>query len=349
MIHKTKNYLRFLAEGREDGVLSKILFPFLALSEVVYGQAVALNRSLHEKKVLSRTRLPFPVISVGNITWGGTGKTPLVEYLARSAASHNKNVLILTRGYGKDESEQLRQNLPRVLVGVGADRVAVAQKLAEKNKIDLAILDDGMQHWPLERDMDIITVNALNPFGNGHLIPRGILREPAAMLSKAAVIVITHATLVTPAELDKLRLEIQKNAPKAQIVESCLEPLFFYRAQKRSRLSIDRLQKQKVTTFSGLGTPRSFQLLLSHFQIRPIRNFEFPDHHHFSEKELEEIKKVSESSSSGEIITTEKDFYRAPEKISKVLNPLILAVRLRILKGEDVLAHQVFKSVGVIQ
>ncbi|MBI3313397.1 MAG: tetraacyldisaccharide 4'-kinase [Candidatus Omnitrophica bacterium] len=349
MIRPVRNYLRFLAEGRENGTLSQILFPFLWLAEGIYGKTVEVARSLHEKKILPRKRLPFPVISIGNLTWGGTGKTPLVEYLARKASAHNKNVLILTRGYGKDEVEQLRNNLPRVMIGVGADRAAVAAELAKKHKIDLAILDDGFQHWPLERDLEIITVNALNPFGNRRLLPRGILREPAAMLNKASVIVITHADLIPPAELTKLREEIQKLAPKAQVIDSCLEPLFFYRAHKRSRLSVDRLQKHKVTTFSGVGTPRSFQLLLSHFQIRPIRNFEFPDHHHFSEKELGEIKKVSESASSEEIITTEKDFYRAPEIITRVLNPLVLAVRLKILKDEEILAYQIFRSLGVIK
>ncbi|MBI3306396.1 MAG: tetraacyldisaccharide 4'-kinase [Candidatus Omnitrophica bacterium] len=349
MIRQATNYLKFLAEGREDGVLSKALSPLLAAAEGIYGSVVGTTRSLYEKKALRRTRLPFPVISVGNITWGGTGKTPLVEYLARRATSHNKNVLILTRGYGKDEAEQLKHNLPKVIMGVGPDRAAIAQQLAKKHPIDLAILDDGLQHWPLERDLEIITLNALNPFGNRKLIPRGILREPLKTLQKAAVIVITHANLISPSELIKLREEIQKHAPKAQIVESCLEPLFFYRAHKRARLSVDRLQKQKVTTFSGVGTPRSFQLLLSHFQIRPVRNFEFPDHHHYSEQELIEIKKVSESASTEEIITTEKDFYRAPDVITKILNPLVLAVRLRILKGEEVLAYQIFRSLGVTQ
>ncbi len=158
---------------------------------------------------------------------------------------------------------------------------------------------------------------------------------------------ISHANLVKPEELAKLKEKISQIAPHVIFVESFLEPLFLFRADKRSRYGLERFERRKVTTFSGVGTPRSFQLLLSTHRIRPTRNFEFDDHHHFSESELLEIKRVSDSASAEEIITTEKDFYRSPETITKVLNPLVLATRLRISSGEEALLGKLFQLLGV--
>lgn len=347
MLSSMRNYFRRLAEGYENGPVSTVLNPVLEVAGKVYGGAAGTVRSLYERKVFPRKKFPFPVLSVGNLTWGGTGKTPLVEYLARRAGERQRTVLILTRGYSHDEVEQMRHHLPRAVIGVGADRVRVAETLSKQHRIDLAILDDGLQHWPIERDIEIIVVNALNPFGNGKLIPRGILREPVTTLKKASIVILSHANLAAPAELQKLKETIKAISPTAAVVESYLEPLFFYRAKKRQRVSIDRLQNQRVTTFSAVGTPRSFHLLLARSHIKPVRNFEFVDHHVFTAGELEEIKKVSRSASADEIITTEKDFYRSPETIANVLDPLVLAARLRISSGEEVLHDRLFRLLGV--
>ncbi len=347
MSNPVRTYFRQLAEGRKNGLLSHALHPMLEVAGHVYGGAVGLMRSCYEKKWLPRTRFPYPVISVGNLTWGGTGKTPFVEYLARKMGERRKNVLVLTRGYSHDEVEQFRHHLPHAIIGVGSDRRRVAEKLSRETKIDVAILDDGLQHWPIERDVEIITINALNPFGNEKLIPRGTLREPLSILKKASVIVLSHVNLVSPAELQKLKERLHTIAPECFLVESYLEPLFLYRAKKRSRLSMDRLKNQRVATFSGVGAPRSFQLLLSRFHIKPVRNFEFEDHHVFSNSELQEIKQVSESATVDEIITTEKDFYRSRDAITNILNPLVLAARMRISSGEEILTERLFRLVGV--
>ncbi|MDP3921579.1 MAG: tetraacyldisaccharide 4'-kinase [Candidatus Omnitrophota bacterium] len=344
-----RNYFRLLAEDRERGFAARLLGPLLSGIAWVYGVGVGTLRLLHEKKILKRKRLPYPVVSVGNLTWGGSGKTPLVEYLAHRISERRRTPLVLTRGYSQDEIEQLRHHLPRVIIGVGKDRLKVGRNIGQRNRIDIAVLDDGLQHWPVERDIEIVAVNCLNPFGNGHLLPRGILREPLSVLKNAAIIVLSHVNLVKIEDLKKLKEQIQRIAPNSFIVESYLEPLFFYRARQRSRVSLDRLHNHRVTTFSGVASPRSFQLTLSNFQIKPIRNFEFTDHHPFSVQELEEIKRVSDSAFAAEIITTEKDFYRSPKAISEILNPLILATRLRILSGEDVLTDRLFRLVGLVK
>lgn len=342
-----KNYFRLLAEDRQVGLSTHVLKPFLAGVSCFYGAGVSLMQTLYRHGIFPRKRLPFPVISVGNLTWGGTGKTPLVEYLARRVIERGKTPLILTRGYNSDEVEQFRSHLPGARVGVGKERYEVARGMSRRDRIHVAILDDGFQHWKILRDVEILTVNSLNPFGNGKLFPRGILREPLRALRRASVIVLSHSNLVGPKELEHLRGEIHKLAPNATVTESYFEPLFFYRSKQGARVPLDRLANRRVATFSALGHPRSFQLLLSNLGIRPVRNFEFCDHHAFKKEELEEIRRVSRESGVDEIVTTEKDFYRASQVISDVLNPLVLAARLQISAGEEILNDRIFRLLGV--
>lgn len=346
-MNSIKNYFRLLAEDQEAGVAARVLKPVTEGLSFLYGGGVSLVRGLYQKGIFPRKKLPFPVISIGNLTWGGTGKTPLVEYFARRVIERRKTPLVLTRGYGLDELGQLRAHLPSARIGVGKERFQVARGVAEKERIDVAILDDGFQHWKMMRDIEIVTVNALNPFGNGKLLPRGILREPREALRRASVVVLTNVNLVGPEPLAKLREQIRHLAPQSFLAESYLEPLFFYRGRKRMRLSIEQMANRRVATFSAVASPRSFQLLLKSLGIKPIRNFEFCDHHAFTVPELEEIRHVAEKGEVDEIITTEKDFYRAPETICKVLDPLVLAARLRISAGEEVLTDRIFRLLGV--
>lgn len=344
-----KNYFRLIAEDQERGILAQALKPILRGIGVVYGSGTVLVRRLYEKGVLQKKRLPFPVISVGNLTWGGTGKTPLVEYLARKVLELQKKPLVLTRGYGPDEVIQFKAHLPSVPMGVGRNRYKAAREVLSKERIDVAILDDGFQHWGIIRDIDILTVNAVNPFGNKRLFPRGILREPEDALRRATIVVLTHVNLVGPKELTQLREEIRQIAPSAIITEAYLEPLFFYRARRRNRVSLDQLGNRRVATFSAVGNPRSFQLLLRQVGIKPARNFEYCDHHVFTRKELEEIHEVSRRSGVSEIITTEKDFHRAPDAIADTLDPLILATRLEISAGEEILTDRIFLLLGLVR
>lgn len=345
-----KNYFRLLAEDKSADALSRFLYPLLEVAAWLYGHAVSLSRSFYGKKILRCHRLPFPVISVGNLTWGGTGKTPFVEYLARKICAHRRVPLILTRGYSHDEVESLRHHLPTAILGVGKNRAQVAaQILSEKKHVDVAILDDGFQHAALERDADIVAVNSLNPFGNEKLIPRGILREPLTALRRAMIVMLTHVNLAPEETLKKIKERVAAVAPQAQIIETFMEPLFLYRAKTKARIFLDKMAGKRVTTFAAVGTPRSFQLVLQRAQMKTVRNFEFLDHHEYTEKELEQIKQVSQSASAEEIITTEKDFFRSRELISRVLNPLVLAARLRIVSGEEILTDRLFRLLGVRQ
>ena len=343
-----KNYFRLLAEDKQNDPTSGVLSGLLSLAAWGYGLGVRTFRWLYESKVLPRKRLPYPVISVGNLTWGGTGKTPFVEYLARKIGTHRRVPLVLTRGYSHDEAVELQNHLPSAVIGVGKDRAKVAERVRkEKRHVDIAVLDDGLQHQILERDVDIVVINCLNPFGNGKLIPRGILREPLSVLSRAAIIVLTHVNLVSPEELKALKEKIAILAPQAQTVETMMEVLFLYRAKTKVRTPVEKMTGRRVATFAAVGTPRSFQLVLQRFHLKTVRNFEFLDHHEYTKEDLAKIKEVAQSAGAEEIITTEKDFYRSRQLITDMLNPLVLAARLRVVSGEEILTDRLFRLLGV--
>ncbi len=338
----TRNYFRLVAEGHPSaGRWAFALKPFLSAGSLFYRAGVSVHRSLYQVGMLKRHAFQLPVISVGNLVWGGAGKTPLVEHIARFYLNRAKTPLILARGYGEDESKELARKLPEARFGIGKDRFKAGGEALRSGPADVIILDDGFQHWRLHRNLDIVVINALNPFGNWSLIPHGILREPLAALKRASMIVLNDVNLKPRQELDRLKKTIREIAGgQAPFVEAYHEPLYFYRPYSRERLHPERLEGERVTSFSGIGTPRSFQMLLNHIGLKTARNFEFCDHHMYTEQELKEIRDMKESSGSEEIVTTEKDFFRCEELMNKIFRPLVLKVRLRFTSGEDVLARR---------
>lgn len=337
---KLRNYFRLLAE--DHPYVSRWNWfwnPVLKLFAQIYFLGLVARRLFYRWGLLKVRSLPRPVISIGNLTWGGTGKTPLVEYVSRFYLNRRKTPLILTRGYGADEHKQLAKQLPDAKLGVGGDRFQTGQEALKKNPADVIVLDDGFQHWKLKRDLDVVSINVLNPFGNYSLVPRGILREPLSSLKRASLVVLTDVNLTPRKELESLKAKILLISPKVEFIEAHREALYFYRPESRERIQPARLQGHRVTSFSGIGTPRSFQMLLHQIGLKIVRNFEYADHHPYTEEELREIVSAKETSESQEIITTEKDFYRSEGLMRKIVKPLVLKVRLRLTNGEHLL-HQ---------
>jgi len=194
--------------------------------------------------------------------------------------------------------------------------------------------------------LDIVVINVINPFGNFSLIPRGILRESIKSLKRASLIVLNGVNLLGRKDLEDLKSKIKSAVGNVEFIEAFHEPLHFYRPHSGERIPVSRLQGERVTAFSGIGTPRSFQMLLNSIGVRTVRNFEFCDHHQFTNKELEEIKEMKELSKSDEIVTTEKDFLRSEAAIRKIIRPLVLKVRLRIMGGEPILRERLDKIIA---
>ena len=337
-----KGMIKDAMEGQGEAWLS----PFLAVGGIFYRRGYEAQRDKYLKNPQSRARLAFPVVSVGNLTWGGTGKTPLVEAIVRKVLSIKKTPLVLTRGYSHDETEQMKNHLEGALVASGKDRVLAAKEILRDHHVDLGVLDDGMQHWPIERDLEIVTVNALNPFGNGKMIPQGILREPVSALERAHIVVLMHVNFIKTQELRDLRKKINDLAPQAKLVQAYVEPLFFYRGRDHVRVSLEKMKGKRVAAFSGIGSPRSFQLILQRAKVKPVRNFEYMDHYDFKKKDIEEIKRISDLAGAEDLVTTEKDFYRCKKFLSETLDPLVLATRVQFLSGEDILEDHLMRLLG---
>ena len=200
-----KEYYLSILSGQQRGFVAAIIKSTLSTFTLPYLAVLNTRNALYKNGIVRSTRLPVKVISIGNITTGGTGKTPLVEFSVKYINKTGKKVAILSRGYGGNNSSQesneivndeclaLRENLQDVPVLAGKDRVKSGEKAISDFGVDCVILDDGFQHFKLMRDLDIVVIDALNPFGGGNLIPRGSLREPLKNLKRADLFIISHS------------------------------------------------------------------------------------------------------------------------------------------------------------
>lgn len=256
----------------------------------------------------------IPVISVGNLTMGGTGKTPCVEWVAGYLSEQGHRVAVLSRGYGQqqgpnDEALVLEENLPDVPHLQGADRVALAQLAIEELESEILVLDDGFQHRRLARSLDLVLVDATNPWGHGNLFPRGLLREPLSSLRRADAVILTRTDLVDPASLKAIRQRIERVAPGVPIFESIHAPrcLVNAEAQTKSIAEIPRIS----AAFCGLGNPEAFRETLRRLDREPTSWRTFPDHHSYTRQDVEELERWGEEApGDGIVLTTQKDLVK---------------------------------------
>lgn len=281
------------------------------------------------------------VISVGNITWGGTGKTPLVARLARELTECGKRVAVLTRGYGQDEVEELRKKLPSVPILVGRDRIRTAKEAVRRHGAEVVILDDGFQHIRLHRDLDIVNINSTLPFGPGGLIPVGTLREPVAHLGRADIFVLTKSNLGSK-NLHWIRQRLLDIKPGAVIFEAVHRPIRLLDIRRNRSLSPGEMKGKKVAALSGIGDPHSFEKMVENLGAEIVFAARFGDHHRFMGWELLDLARRCKGLGVREVVTTEKDFFRiGPLLKSKRaagfawLNFLVLEIEFQIIDEED--------------
>jgi len=278
-----------------------------------YGAVTHLRTRAYQKGVLRQRRLDGVVISVGNLTTGGTGKTPMVLWIAQRLLSEGKSTGILTRGYRgegdgaastSDEVQLLRARLgDRVALGVGADRFASGTELA-KGGVEAFVLDDGFQHLQLARDVDIVLIDATNPFGGGHLLPAGRLREPLSALARADVIVITRID-----DAPEIEAAIRRNSDA---------PIFYARAHleyiqefggESSGAKYAEAYPRKWFAFSGIGNPAAFRADLRKWGLDVAGYKAFPDHHRYTAQDVKTIEDAAYAVGANAIICTEKDSF----------------------------------------
>ncbi len=223
-----------LISGELRGLLPAAARACLRPLSWVYRAAVSVRNRAYELGLLPCYQAGVPVISVGNITAGGTGKTPMVEYLCRRLCTAGWRPAIVSRGYGaragpNDEALLLAANLPAVPHVQEPDRVAGAREAIERHGCDIIVLDDGFQHRRLRRDLDLVLIDCTNPFGYGYLLPRGLLREPLAGLRRADAIVLTRAECLPPADLDQLRRQLERLAGNKPLLTASHRPRQLWR------------------------------------------------------------------------------------------------------------------------
>ncbi|KAB2605989.1 tetraacyldisaccharide 4'-kinase [Pyrus ussuriensis x Pyrus communis] len=329
--------------------LHRSLIPVLSFASSLYRLALSLRRSFYHYGLFTKHRLPVPVISVGNLTWGGNGKTPMVEFIARFLADSGISPLILTRGYaGGDEAKMLRRHLlgKPVKIGVGANRAAIAAHFFEKygyvdpystskyadglnlgqkvgnhpssQKIGAVVLDDGMQHWSLQRNLEILMINGLTLWGNCHLTPRGPLREPLNALRRADAAVLHHADLVSGQKLIDIELMLREVNKSVPIFFTKMDPCFFSDVGNvNSRKPLTALSNSIVLCVSAIGSADAFVKGMEKIGAFFVDRLEFSDHHIFQPKDIEMIRKKLREledafGSKPVVIVTEKDYDRDP-------------------------------------
>jgi tetraacyldisaccharide 4'-kinase len=331
----------------------------LGAASLAYGAGVLGRRILYDLKILRRRKIGAKVICIGNLTTGGTGKTPAVLLAAETLRRRGHEVAILSRGYGGtaskkevtvlldgrhtdwhlcgDEPWMIHQSLQGqgVPVLVCPDRTKAGALAVEMYGSSVVILDDGFQHLKLHRDLDVVLVNARDPFGGGSLLPLGNLREPVSALRRAQLVIVTHADRVTAPELAKLREDIDAAHPGVTILESAhkADHVLDVRTEKKHPLSL--LKDKPVVALSGLGDPLSFETQLESLGASIAQSWRFPDHHAYTEREL---RSISDLRGALPVVTTYKDFVRLPERWRETLTGeiLVVGIKLDLLKGKNV-------------
>ncbi|WP_413854149.1 tetraacyldisaccharide 4'-kinase [Candidatus Ruminimicrobium bovinum] len=313
-------------------------------------------------------RLNKPVISIGNITWGGSGKTPMVIETASYILSLCKTPVILSRGYArKNKSKQnvivrdkkqilsdlensgdeplMTANLLNCPIVVGSNRIKNAE-ISEKFLPDIFVLDDGFQHWKIKRDIDIVCINSLNPFGNGMIIPAGILRENLSALKRANLIILTNCNLCDKEKLQNLKNKILKITGLYPLETSL-------KFKNITNLFDDREIEENLknvtdfTIISAIGSPENFINTVKNSGLKVKNKFIFRDHHKYVKNDIVEI--VNKLSENEKIITTAKDAVKIKEVIDDEIRKRIYVLNMSIIfdKGKDVFEREIKLLLGI--
>lgn len=353
--------------GKRAAIVRSILFGLSKVFELI----VILRRFLYNVRLMRDSTLGIQVIAIGNLTVGGTGKTPVVEKFARELQDQGRTVAILSRGYrskppplshriwnkllfredstpprvvsdGKsllldsetagDEPYMLASNLKDVVVLVDKDRVKSGRYAIERFGCDTLLMDDGFQYWRLAgRRQDVVLIDCQQPFGNEHLLPRGTLREPPSHLARASVIFITKSDGNTAA----LRQRIARLNPHAGIIECIHNPLYFEDVFTGKQEGLDFLKGKKVATLSGIAQPESFENGLVRLQAEVVYSKRFADHHRFTQQEILNTINRSKKRQAELIVTTQKDAVRFPKIDRRDLPIFFMRVEIKILSGAE--------------
>lgn len=337
-----QNSYRNLIAKRSSRLDRQLLRSALAGVSVIYRSAVAARNIGYNTGLLKSCAADVPVISVGNLTTGGTGKTPLVVWLCRRLHEKGRRCAVLTRGYKtadgeiRDEPAILKKACPDARVLVNPDRVAAAEQAVRKFAADVLIMDDGFQHRRLRRDLDILAVDATCPFGYGRLLPAGLLREPPRAIRRAHAVIITRYDQITPLQIDRLERQIMRIKSDI-VVAKAIHQHPCARGTGATTCSMDDLKKERIFAFCGIGNPEAFLKRLREQGLNIAGKRIFNDHYNYSESDFVDIQHAANAANATMILATEKDWVKTALMAKKFneLPFLYLAVALEFVAGVD--------------
>jgi tetraacyldisaccharide 4'-kinase len=342
---RATDYYHRVVSGRARGAWPGILRTGLWLASIPYGQAVRCRNGAYDRLWKCSHSARVPVVSVGNLTVGGTGKTPCVEYIARFYRRCERRVAILSRGYGgaggrNDEALVLEDNLLDVPHLQGADRVALAGIAVLELESEVLLLDDGFQHRRLRRDLDVVLLDATNPWGHGYLFPRGLLREPARSLGRAGMVLLTRCDQVDASTLGRLRQEVARLAPGVAVGETIHRPTGWINSERASMVLCD-WSARPVAGFCGIGNPDAFRRTLADAGMQTAAFRVYPDHHAYTRADVAELQAwASQQAKDCVVVTTQKDLVKLC--IAQLGGKPLWALRigLHFWSGQETLDHK---------
>ncbi len=369
--HKFNAFEQFTVDvifGRREGVGASIYAAFLQALSYLFSGVAQARLWLYRNRILHDQPLGCLVVVVGNLTVGGTGKTPIVEKFARALRDRGRKVAILSRGYKSkptplwkklwyrlshtaeppprivsdgvnvlldsetagDEPYMLARNLPGVIVLVDKNRVKAGTYAIKKFGCDTLVLDDGFQYLPLKGRLNLLLVDKTNPFGNGHLLPRGVLREPVKHLRRASYVFLTKSDGERDPELEAI---IEEHNPGVNVIECAHRPQYLQRLGSDERQPLEFLRGKKVGAFSGIAVPESFEKFLRDLGGEIMFARRFLDHYRFAYEDFVEIFSAALAKKVAFIVTTEKDAVRIPVDLPCPVPVYYLRLEIEIIRG----------------
>lgn len=347
-----EHYARRVMSGEAGGPRAAALRTALAVAEVSYGMAARARNGMFDARLRRPGRLPRPVLSVGNMTAGGTGKTPVVRWLAERLRDSGQTVAVLSRGYKAepgllgDEQRMLADLLnargqPPVLIRANPSRSRAGQQvLREHGEVSVFLLDDGFQHRQLARDFDLVLINAAEPFGYGRLLPRGLLREPLGGLRRASAFLLTRVDQVSETRRAEVRDVLRRHNPGAPVYESVHALTGFRTAGADAPPSPPgALRDRRWFAFCGIGEPASFVQQLAEIGGTSAGRRFFADHHAYTEPDLRALRGAAAAAGADVLVTTEKDWVKVaalPAAVDEAGQPIWRAdVRIQFTSGGE--------------
>ena len=335
-----------LVSGRETGITAALLRGGLRILETPYASVVAVRNGLYNQQILPVHRFSVPIISVGNLTLGGTGKSPMVAWLCRFFLEQKLRPGLISRGYGKstdkvnDEFMEMSRRFPAVPHIQDRNRAEAIQKLLQTEQVDLIILDDAFQHRRVARNIDLVLLDATAPFGFGHVFPRGTLREPLIGLRRADIVLLTRSDLADEAQRQNIRQQVLSINPNIIWGETVHVPTSLVSANSFAVEPIESISGQSVLAFCGIGNPAAFRKTLDRCGVRVAKLMPFPDHYRYTSCGCGELVRTARELGADSFLCTMKDLVKLDRLDFSEFPLRAVSIEIQFTAGESVVCER---------